>query len=59
MKWTSQMKPNVFFYVGIIVVVLNAGFLNFNFPISLAGTALIFFSDTIANSMNNYLTGNH
>ena len=52
------MKPNVFFYVGIIVVILNAGFLNFNFPISLAGTALIFFSDTIANSVKRHLVGN-
>lgn len=58
MKWTSRIKPNVFFYVGIIILILNAGFLNFNFPISLAGTAFIFFSDTIANSINRYLVGN-
>lgn len=59
MKWTSRMKPNVFFYIGIIMLILNAVLLNFSFPISLAGTAFIFFSDTIADSMNNYLTGNH
>lgn len=59
MKWNNRLKPNLFFYVGILIVILNAVFLNFNFLISLAGTAVVFFSDTIANSINNYLAGNH
>ncbi|PNE51142.1 hypothetical protein AUF12_11745 [Enterococcus avium] len=59
MKWIHRIKQNVFFYLGILIVILNVVFLNYNFLISLVGTALVFFSDTLAKSINNYLVGNH
>ncbi|EOH73493.1 hypothetical protein [Enterococcus malodoratus] len=59
MKWTSSIKPNVFFYIGIIVGIVNAVFLGFNFFLSLLSIAIILFSDTFTEAINTFLKGSH
>ncbi|MGL9817215.1 MULTISPECIES: hypothetical protein [Enterococcus] len=59
MKWTSSIKPNVFFYIGIIVGIVNAVFLGFNFFLSLLSITIILFSDTLTEAINPFLKGSH
>ncbi|SET55145.1 hypothetical protein SAMN04487821_114120 [Enterococcus malodoratus] len=59
MKWTSSIKPNVFFYIGIIVGIVNAVFIGFNFFLSLLSIAIILFSDTLTEAINTFLKGGH
>lgn len=59
MKWTSSIKPNGFFYIGIIVGIVNAVFLGFNFFLSLLSIAIILFSDTLTEAINTFLKGSH
>ena len=59
MKWASRVKPNVFFYIGLAILVINGVVFDFNFVLSLLGTALLFFSETFTNSMNRFLKGSH
>lgn len=55
MKWINQVKPNGFFYIGILIMILNVVFWDCSFLLMMIGSALVFFSDTITNSMNSYL----
>lgn len=55
MKWINQVKPNGFFYIGILIMILNVVFWDYSFLLMMIGSALVFFSDTITNSMNSYL----
>lgn len=58
MKWINQVKPNGFFYIGILIMILNVVFWDCNILLTMIGSALVFFSDTITNSMNSCLKAN-
>lgn len=55
---TIAIKPNLFFLVGVILVVLNAIFLDFNFLLNILGIALVLFSEPLTRLVNNHLKDN-
>ncbi|MGM0173678.1 hypothetical protein IGI53_002763 [Enterococcus sp. DIV0788_1] len=58
MRIDNLLKSNSLLYVGIVFIILNAIFLNFNFFINILGLALILFSTDITKIINNFLKDN-
>ena len=57
MKWLSRIKTNMFF-CGDTYFDTQRCLSQVQLPFPLAGTAFVFLSDIIANSINNCLVGN-
>lgn len=47
MKICFRIKPNIIFYVGLIIIIINVKFFTSNLIVFALSTALIFFSETI------------
>lgn len=47
MKICFIIKPNIIFYVGLIIIIINVKFFTLNLIVFALSTALIFFSETI------------
>lgn len=43
----NKLNTNIFLYIGMILVILNAIFLDFHFFVNILGLALILFSSNI------------
>ncbi|MBO0453736.1 hypothetical protein [Candidatus Enterococcus murrayae] len=56
---TIIIKPNTLFYIGIIIIVLNALFFDFNIFINILSFALILFSESILKVINSKLQSSH
>ncbi|MGK0607288.1 hypothetical protein [Enterococcus gilvus] len=52
------IKSNLFFFVGIILVVLNATSLDFKFALNILGIALVLFSEPLTKLVNRHLKDN-
>ncbi|OTO21073.1 hypothetical protein A5875_002445 [Enterococcus sp. 3H8_DIV0648] len=59
MTLMSRLKPNIFLFIGMMIVLLNALFMNFNFLMNILGFVLILFSSDITKLINNHLKSNH
>ncbi|MGG5372165.1 MULTISPECIES: hypothetical protein [unclassified Enterococcus] len=56
---TIIIKPNTLFFIGIIIIVLNALFFDFNIFINILSFALILFSESILKVINSKLQSSH
>ncbi|EJY50335.1 hypothetical protein D353_00128 [Enterococcus faecium OC2A-1] len=59
MTLINKLNANIFLYTGMILVILNAIFLDFNFFINILGLALVSFSSNITKIIGNFLKDNH
>ncbi len=59
MTLLSKLNTNILVYTGMILVILNAIFLDFNLFINILGFALILFSSSIIELIGNFLKDNH
>ncbi len=59
MTLINKLNANIFLYTGMILVILNAIFLDFNFFINILGLALILFSSNIIKIIGNFLKDDH
>ncbi|EOH46025.1 hypothetical protein [Enterococcus faecium] len=59
MTLINKLNANIFLYTGMILVILNAIFLDFNFSINILGLALFSFSSNITKIIGNFLKDNH
>lgn len=59
MTLMSRLKPNIFLSIGMMIVLLNALFMNFNFLMNILGFVLILFSSDITKLINRHLKSNH
>ncbi len=59
MTLMSRLKPNIFLFIGMMIVLLNALFMNFNFLMNILGFVLILFSSDITKLINSHLKSNH
>lgn len=59
MTLLSKLNTNILVYTGMILVILNAIFLDFNFFINILGLALVSFSSNITKIIGNFLKDNH
>lgn len=55
----NKLNTNIFLYIGMILVILNAIFLDFNFFINILGLALVSFSSNITKIIGNFLKDDH
>ena len=56
---SEKEENNIFLYIGMILVILNAIFLDFNFFVNILGLALILFSSNIIKLIGNFLKDDH
>ena len=59
MTLINKLNANIFLYTGMILVILNAIFLDFNFFINILGLALVSFYSNITKIIGNFLKDNH
>ena len=59
MTLINKLNANIFLYTGMILVRLNAIFLDFNFFINILGLALVSFSSNITKIIGNFLKDDH
>lgn len=59
MTLLSKLITNILVYTGMILVILNAIFLDFNLFINILGFALILFSSSVLKLIGNFLKDNH
>ncbi|EOE6413480.1 hypothetical protein RWU37_04670 [Enterococcus sp. 2CBP] len=59
MTLLSKLNTNMLVYTGMIIVILNAIFLDFNLFINILGFALILFSSNVIKLIGNFLKDNH
>ena len=59
MTLLSKLNTNILVYTGMILVILNAIFLDFNLFINILGFALILFSSSVLKLIGNFLKDNH
>ncbi|WP_341873620.1 hypothetical protein [Enterococcus faecium] len=59
MTLINKLNANIFLYTGMILVILNAIFLDFNFFINILVLALVSFSSNITKIIENFLTDTH
>ncbi|EPD1733659.1 hypothetical protein ACV6EA_15410 [Enterococcus hirae] len=59
MTLLSKLNTNILVYTGMILVILNAIFFDFNLFINILGFALILFSSSIIKLIGNFLKDNH
>ncbi|HFX3856342.1 TPA: hypothetical protein ACIEDA_002521 [Enterococcus faecium] len=59
MTLLSKLNTNMLVYTGMILVILNAIFLDFNLFINILGFALILFSSDVIKLIGNFLKDNH
>lgn len=59
MTLLSKLNTNILVYTGIILVILNAIFLDFNLFINILGFALILFSSSVLKLIGNFQKDNH
>ncbi len=59
MTLLSKLNTNILVYTGMILVILNAIFLDFNLFINILGFALILFSSSIIELIGSFLKDNH
>ncbi|EJV44681.1 hypothetical protein HMPREF1345_02263 [Enterococcus faecium TX1337RF] len=55
----NKLNTNIFLYIGMILVILNAIFLDFHFFVNILGLALILFSSNIIKLIGNFLKDDH
>lgn len=55
----SKLNTNILVYTGMILVILNAIFFDFNLFINILGFALILFSSSVLKLIGNFLKDNH
>ena len=59
MTLINKLNANIFLYTGMILVILNAIFLDFNFFINILGLALVSVSSNITKIIGNFLKDDH
>ena len=59
MTLLSKINTNILVYTGMILVILNAIFFDFNLFIIILGFALILFSSSVLKLIGNFLKDNH
>ncbi|AND72584.1 hypothetical protein A6P53_06820 [Enterococcus hirae] len=59
MTLLSKLNTNILVYTGMILVILNAIFFDFNLFINILGFALILFSSSVLKLIGNFLKDNH
>ncbi len=59
MTLLSKLNTNILVYTGMILVILNTIFLDFNLFINILGFALILFSSSVLKLIGNFLKDNH
>ena len=59
MTLLSKLNTNILVYTGMILVILNAIFFDFNLFINVLGFALILFSSSVLKLIGNFLKDNH
>ncbi|MBO1115497.1 hypothetical protein C656_11645 [Enterococcus hirae 57-03-H11] len=59
MTLLSKLNTNILVYTGMILVILNAIFFDFNLFINILGFALILFSSSVIKLIGNFLKDNH
>ncbi|EOF59829.1 hypothetical protein FQT07_06620 [Enterococcus hirae] len=59
MTLLSKLNTNILVYTGMILVILNAIFLDFNLFINILGFALILFSSSVLKLIGNFQKDNH
>ncbi|MGG5358570.1 hypothetical protein IGI57_001502 [Enterococcus sp. DIV0213j] len=51
----KNITSRTFLYLGVIIIVANALFFDFNFFLTILGLLFVLFSTTISNLVNKYL----
>ena len=59
MTLLSKLNTNILVYTGMILVILNAIFFDFNLFINILGFAIILFSSSVLKLIGNFLKDNH
>ncbi|ROX94974.1 hypothetical protein EGW49_02435 [Enterococcus hirae] len=59
MTLLSKLNTNILVYTGMILVILNAIFFDFNLFKNILGFALILFSSSVIKLIGNFLKDNH
>lgn len=59
MTLLSKLNTNILVHTGMILVILNAIFFDFNLFINILGFALILFSSSVLKLIGNFLKDNH